>query len=116
MANLDKLMGLGGATAAGEFTPAGDLVTYKGEFPEDIARLIAKMCAANSLMGATEADSFTRISGMKWMPFHGWAVSAGDYSVCVMGNIGVFVETGKADFNDIYHVLSEEAHVTLRAA
>ena len=116
MANLDKLMGLGGATAAGEFTPDGELITYKGELPEDIARLIAKMCAANTLMGATQADSFTRITGMKWMPFHGWAVSAGDYSVCVMGNIGVFVETAKANFNDIYKVLSQEAHVTLKAA
>jgi roadblock/LC7 domain-containing protein len=74
------------------------------------------MCAANSLMGASEADSFTRISGMKWMPFHGWAVAAGDYSVCVIGNIGVFVETAKADFNDILKVLSEEANVTLKAA
>jgi roadblock/LC7 domain-containing protein len=116
MANLDRLMGLSGATAAGEFTAGGDLVTYKGDLPEDIARLIAKMCAANSLMGATQADSFTRISGMKWMPFHGWAVAAGDYSVCVISNIGVFVETAKADFNDIYRVLSEEAHVTLKAA
>ena len=116
MANLERLMGLGGATAAGEFTPGGDLITYKGDLPEDIARLIAKMCAASSLMGATEADSFTRISGMKWMPFHGWAVSAGDYSVCVMGNIGVLVETAKADFNNIYEVLTQEAHITLKAA
>jgi len=116
VANLDRLMGLSGATAAGEFTAGGDLVTYKGDLPEEIARLIAKMCAANSLMGTTQADSFTRISGMKWMPFHGWAIAAGDYSVCVIGNLGVFVETAKADFNDIYRVLSEEAHVTLKAA
>jgi roadblock/LC7 domain-containing protein len=118
MANLDRLMGLSGATAAGEFTTGGDLVTYKGDLPEDIARVIAKMCAANSLMGETQADSFTRISGMKRtpLPFHGWAVAAGDHSVCVIGNIGVFVETAKADFNDIYRVLSEEAHVTLNAA
>ncbi len=116
MANLDRLMGLRGATAAGEFTSGGDLVTYKGDLPEDIARLIAKMCAANTLMGTTQAENFTRISGMKWTPFHGWAVSAGDYSVCVMGHIGIFVETAKADFNDIYKILSEEAHVSLKAA
>jgi roadblock/LC7 domain-containing protein len=116
MADLDRLMGLGGATAAGEFTADGELVTFKGELPEDIARLIARMCAANTLMGATQAESFTRISGMKWTPFHGWAVSAGDYSVCILGHIGVFVETAKADFNDIYRVLGQEAHITLKAA
>jgi roadblock/LC7 domain-containing protein len=116
MADLRKLMGVGGAVAAGEYTRDGELVSYEGELSEDIAKLIASMCAANTLMGTTQAESFTRISGMKWLPFHGWAVAAGDYSVCVMGNIGVFVEIRKADFNDIFKVLSEEAHVTLKAA
>ena len=44
------------------------------------------------------------------------AVAAGDYAVCVMGHIGVFVETAKADFNDIFKVLAEEAHITPKAA
>jgi roadblock/LC7 domain-containing protein len=109
-------MKLGGAIAVGEFTPTGELVTYKGDLPEETARLIAKLCAANSLMGSTEMDSLTRVTGMDWHPFHGWAISAGNYSVCVMGNIGVFVETGSANFNDIYKVLGEEAHITLKAA
>lgn len=61
MANLEKLMGLDGAVAAGEFTPSGELVSYKGDFGEDIAKVIARMCAANSLMGSSEAESFTRI-------------------------------------------------------
>ncbi len=116
MANLDRLMGLGGAVASGEFSPGGDLIAYKGDLPEDIAKLIARMCAANSLMGTSQAESFTHMSGMKWSPFHGWAVAAGDFSVCVMGNVGVFVETSKADFNDIFKTLGEEAHVTLKAA
>ena len=116
MANLDRLMGLSGAVSAGEFTPGGELVSYKGDLTEEIAKMIAQLCAANTLMGTTQAESFTRISGMKWAPFHGWAVAAGDYSVCVMGHIGVFVETAKADFNDIFTVLSEEAHITLKAA
>jgi roadblock/LC7 domain-containing protein len=116
MTNLDRLMGLKGAVSAGEFTADGELLTFKGEMTEDIARIIAKQCAANTLMGTIQADSFSRISGMRWTPFHGWAVSAGDYSVCVMGHIGLFVETAKADFNDIFKVLSEEAHITLKAA
>jgi roadblock/LC7 domain-containing protein len=116
MANLDRLIVLKGAVTAGEFTPNGELVSHKGDLTEEVARLIAKMCAANTMMGISQAESFTKISGMKWLPFHGWAVAAGDYSVCVVGNIGVFVETAKADFNDIFKTLSEEAHVTLRAA
>jgi roadblock/LC7 domain-containing protein len=43
-------------------------------------------------------------------------MSAGDYSICVMGHLGAFVETAKADFNAIYRVLSRDAGVVLQAA
>ena len=33
MANLNRLMTLGGAVAAGEFSADGGLVSYKGDFP-----------------------------------------------------------------------------------
>ena len=109
--DLDKLMTLDGATAAGEFTPTGELVAYKGDLSQEHAEMIAMMCAANSLMGKMQAESFTKHTGLNWSPFRGWAVSAGDFSVCVMGNAGVFVETDKADFNVIYKTLGEQAEV-----
>ncbi len=110
-ANLDKLMALKGAIAAGEFGVDGSLVTYKGNLKEEHAKMVAMMCAANSLMGKMQAEGFTAYTGMKWTPFKGWAVAAGDYSVCVMGNVGVFVETAKADFNEIFKTLGEVAGV-----
>ncbi|MFO3797439.1 MAG: DUF2173 family protein [Anaerolineales bacterium] len=109
--DLDKLMALKGAVAAGEFGVDGSLVAYKGALKEEHAKMVAMMCAANSLMGKMQAEGFTAYTGMKWSPFKGWAVSAGDYSVCVMGNAGVFVETAKADFNEIFKVLGKEAGV-----
>lgn len=60
MANLDRLMGLNGAVAAGEFTSGGELVSYQGDLSEETAKSIAQMCAANTLMGTTQAESFTR--------------------------------------------------------
>jgi roadblock/LC7 domain-containing protein len=116
MANLDRLMRLGGAVAAGEFTDLGELVSYKGDLPDEAARFVAKLCASNSLMGATEVDALSRVTGMHWLPFQGWAIAAGDYSICVIGHIGVFVETAKADFNQIYRTLNEEAGGLLKAA
>ena len=109
--NLDELMSLNGATAAGEFTPTGELAAYKGNLSEEHAKMVAMMCAANTLMGKMEAESFSQHTGMNWSPLKGWAVSAGDYSVCVMGNTGVFVETEKADFNEIFKTLSEQTGV-----
>jgi len=109
--NLNKLMMLSGATAAGEFTATGELVAYKGDLSEEHANMVAMMCAANSLMGKMQAEGFSKYTGMKWSPFRGWAVCAGDFTVCVMGNIGVFVETAKADFNAIFETLGEEAGI-----
>jgi roadblock/LC7 domain-containing protein len=111
MADLDKLMALSGATAAGEYATDGKLVAYKGGLSKEHAEMTALMCAANTLMGTMQAEGFTRYTGMNWRPFKGWAFSAGEYTVCVMGSIGVFVETAKADFNAIYKTLGEEAGV-----
>jgi roadblock/LC7 domain-containing protein len=107
--DLNRLMGLGGAVSAGEFGVDGHLISYKGDLSREHAEMIAMMCAANCSMGRMQAEGFTRYTGMKWTPFKGWAVSAGDFTVCVMGNAGVFVETAKADFNDIYRTLSDVA-------
>jgi roadblock/LC7 domain-containing protein len=116
MAELSRLLDLGGAVAAWEFTPRGEIVSYKGELSEEALRPIFKLCAANALMGESEMEAFARITGSKWEPFHGFAMSAGDYSLCVIGHLAVYVETAKADFNDIYKVLADEAHVLLKAA
>jgi len=108
---LDKLMQLKGAIAAGEYTPDGKLVEYKGPMPKEMAEMIAKMVAANTLMGTVEAESFTKISRMRWTPFLGWTVAAGEYVVCVMGNYGVFVRLTEADFNQIFKTLREVAGI-----
>ena len=50
--DLNKLMALRGATAAGEFTPTGELVAYNGDLSEEHAEMVAMMCAANSLQWA----------------------------------------------------------------
>ncbi len=109
--NLDKLIALKGAIAAGEFGVGGNLVAYKGKMKEEHAKMVAMMCAANSLMGKMQAEGFSAYTGMKWSPFKGWAVSAGDYSVCVMGNAGVFVETAKTSFDEVFKTLGQAAGV-----
>ena len=49
----------------------------------------------------TLGGAFTQLSGMPWSPQQGWAYSGGEWTVCVAGNKGVFVETAKADFNEL---------------
>jgi len=106
---LEKLMKIKGTVTTGHFTADGKLGEYTGEISKEMAEMVAKMCVANTLMAETQADGFSKFSGMKWTPLHGWSVAAGDYAVCVMGHYGVFVKLSEADFNEIFKVLGEVA-------
>ncbi|MFN4320010.1 MAG: DUF2173 family protein [Aquificaceae bacterium] len=109
MANLDRLMKVKGVWAAGEFTDDGKLVAYKGNLSEEHAAMAAMMCAANNMMARMQCDGYTAFSGQEWTPLHGWALTGPKYSVCVMGNVGVFVNNDEVSFNEVFKVLKEEA-------
>ncbi len=110
MASLDDLLDIEGVAAAGEFTPDGELVDYKArmDMSEEMAQMTAQFCATVTMMFNTLAGSFTQLSGMNWVPQQGWAYSGGEWTVCIGGNRGVFVETAKADFNRLFEVLVGE--------
>ena len=42
---------------------------------------------------------------MTWVHQKGWAYSGGHWTVAIVGNRGVFVETAQADFNKLFPVL-----------
>jgi roadblock/LC7 domain-containing protein len=107
MATLDGLLKLNGVAAVGEFTADGKLVDYKAsmEMSPELAGMSAQFCASVSMLFDTLGGAFTQLSGMQWSPQQGWAYSGGDWTVCVSGNKGVFVETAKADFNELFGAL-----------
>jgi roadblock/LC7 domain-containing protein len=107
MPSLDDLLDIEGVAAAGEFTPDGQLVDYKARMdtPEEMAQMTAQFCATLNDDFNTLAGSFTQLSGMNWVPQQGWAYSGGEWTVAIGGNRGVFIETAKADFNQLFEVL-----------
>ena len=107
MATLDELLNIEGVVAAGEFNPDGSLVDYKAEMDmsQEMAEMTAQFTATVTMMFNTLASSYTQLSGMQWVPQQGWAYSGGDWTVGVGGNRGVFIETEKADFNQLFEVL-----------
>ncbi len=109
MANLDRLMQVKGVWAAGEFTDDGKLLAYKGNISEEQAAMAAEMCAANNAMAKMQCDGYTAFSGQEWTPLHGWALTGPKYSVCVMGNVGVFVNNDEVSFNQVFKALREVA-------
>lgn len=107
MANLDDLLNLNGVLAAGEFTADGKLVDFKAkiDMSPELAAMSAQFCATVTMLFSTLAGAFSQLSGMSWVPQHGWAYSGGEFTVAVGGTRGVFVETAKADFNELFAAL-----------
>jgi roadblock/LC7 domain-containing protein len=108
MASLGELLQMDGVFAVGEFTPDGRLVDYKSnaEMSQEQAAMSAQFCATISMLFGTMAGAFGQLSGMNWAPPRGWMYAGGDWTVAVGGNKGVFVETAKADFNQLYRALA----------
>lgn len=105
MADLQKLLSIKGVFAAGEFSNDGKLVAFKGEISEEEAAMAAKMCAANKAMAEMQTEGFTAMSGQEWAPFKGFALSGPKYSVCIAGNVGVFVKNDEVSFNEVFKAL-----------
>lgn len=107
MATLDDLIKIDGVIAAGQFTADGKLVDYKAnmEMPREMAEMSAQFCATVTMMSNTLAGAFSQLSRMNWVPQQGWMYAGGDMTVAIGGNKGVFIETARADFNQLFKVL-----------
>jgi len=108
LSKLKELMQLPGAVAAGEFAEDGRLLSYYGDISEKAAEIAALMCAANKAMGNMQAKGWSAYTGKDgFYPVQGFAVAGGKYAACIMGNVGVFVELSKADFDKTFETLSK---------
>ena len=106
MPTLKELMQLPGAIAAGKFDSNGNLCAYTGEISEKAAEIAALMAAANMATGNMQAKGYSAYSGKEgFFPVQGFAVAAGKYAACIAGNVGVFVELDKADFDKIFETI-----------
>jgi roadblock/LC7 domain-containing protein len=109
MADLDVLLKIDGVVAAGEFRKDGTLVDFRSamQMSDEMAAQSAQFCASVSMLFDTLGGAFSQVSGMPWSPQQGWAYSGGEYTVAVGegGTKGVFVETAKADFNQLFSAL-----------
>jgi roadblock/LC7 domain-containing protein len=108
MATLDDLLTLNGVVAAGEFTVEGKLTDFKAkiDMSPELAAMSAQFCATVTMMFNTLAGAFTQLSKMNWVPQQGWMYAGGDWTVAIGGTRGVFADTAKADFNELFKALA----------
>jgi roadblock/LC7 domain-containing protein len=112
MASLEELLKIDGVAAAGEFAKDGSVIDYKSsmDMSPELAAGAAQFCATVSMLFDTLSGAFSQQSGMNWSPQQGWAYSGGDWTVAIGegGRKGVFIETAKADFNELFRILVGE--------
>lgn len=103
MLTLEELLQREGVIAAGEFTPDGKLADYKAKagMSKEMAQMTAQFCAAVTGMFNALASAYSELYKMNWLPQQSWLYKGGDWTVIVVGNRGIFVESAKADLNKL---------------
>ncbi len=107
-ATLDDLVKMDGVIMAFGFTPEGKCTAYRNLSPEMTA-MAARYCATVTMEFNTLAGAFSTLSERQWIPQHGWMYRGGDHTV-IIGNggyRGVFVESAKANLNELFKALLE---------
>ena len=110
MSNLDDLLKLRGVVAAGEFSPDGTLLDWRIGLHADganenllrVGRLNAQFVATVTMLFNSMADTYERLSDLRWSPQKGWLYVGGDWLVAVGGGRAVYAQTSEADIAELY--------------
>ena len=100
MIGLDRLMKVEGVVAAGQFSDDGKVIRKVGQIPEDLLES-AGLCVRQGQASKEFLDSLNDKMPRDYGSLVGWTVWGSRYSVVVMGNTRVFVETSRADYNQL---------------
>jgi len=100
MIGLDRLMDIEGVVAAGQFSEDGKVIRKVGEIPEDLLES-ADLCVRQNQASRDFLSSLNKNLPREYGSLVGWTVWGSKYSVVVIGNTRVFVETSRADYNQL---------------
>lgn len=100
MIGLDRLMKIEGVVAAGQFSDDGKVIRKVGEIPEDLMES-AELCIQQNRASSKFLDSLNDQLPRDYGTLVGWTVWGSNYSVVVVGNTRVFVETNRGDYNQL---------------
>jgi roadblock/LC7 domain-containing protein len=110
MADLDRLMALGGAEAAFVMNDRGELQQHRlaegTRLNETALDLLAHMCVANSAIATMQARGWEAMSEHRgFYPVEGFTMIGMDWSAITHGHLGVVVANHYADYEAAYALL-----------
>ncbi len=97
---LERAIGKAGTVAVGEFTPDGKLVAYKSNeaFSAELAMMTSQFAATTRMFLSTVAASFSHLTELPLVPYHGFMFSGGDMSSVIRQDHWAIVRTSESEF------------------
>jgi len=89
-----------GVVAAGQFSEDGQVIRKVGEIPEDLMES-AELCVNQNRASSEFLNALNNKLPREYGSLVGWIVWGSKYSVVVVGNTRVFVETNRGDYNQL---------------
>jgi roadblock/LC7 domain-containing protein len=93
-------MEIEGVVAAGQFSEDGTVIRKVGELPEDLMES-AELCIRQTQSSREFLELLNERLPRDFGSLFGWTVWGSNYSVVVVGNTRVFVETSRGDYNQL---------------
>ena len=97
---LERTIGKAGTVAVGQFTPDGKLVAYKSNeaFSAELAMMTSQFAATTRMFLSTVAASFSHLTELPLVPYHGLIFSGGDMSSVIRQDHWAIVRTSESEF------------------
>ena len=101
MIGLDRLIERKGVLAAGQFSKDGTVLRAVGDMDKEEMKKVAAICLGHAGSAEKTVKDLDAGTSLEWSSLDGWVVWGGRYALCVSGDVGVIVESSKADFNQL---------------
>ena len=114
---LDSSLARPGAVAAGRFTADGRLVDKRvksADVTDQLAGIASQFAATLSMVVRTFSASYSEISGIPLVPFHGWIYSGGDWTSVVQNDVWTILRTSESSFRRPDQVTEKTIHELLK--
>src|SRR5712671_5555585 len=98
---LEKNLERPGAVAAGRFTADGRLVekcAKSAEVTDELANMASQFTATFGMVLRTFSASYSELSGIPLVPFHGWIYSGGEMTSVVQNDVWTIYRTEESSF------------------
>jgi roadblock/LC7 domain-containing protein len=92
-----------GAVATGRFTADGRLLEKRAkaaEVTDELAGVASQFAATTSMVLRTFSASYSQISGIPLVPFHGWIYSGGDMTSVIQNDVWTILRTKDSSFRE----------------